>query len=387
MYRRVEDYSFSLLQGNAVYRYLGENIVNEANNRACPIIYDESDGSRFFVKRLRYYYNKITSMDLQIHNHYLYILKNPPHSRFIIWPKDLVEMNQETRENATDYLVNNHQIFDNDETHDPSDYGLTFKCEDYEGLTKVSNIIAGFKKSRVESEGINYTNKRLMRIVYGMISRIKELNDAGYIFYDYDFSRFYVDWKDNVYLDFSNLIYHIDEQDKIRTGEIHLEEPREIPLDFMEPWMYLQDKNIQSKEKKHNQNTLQREEAPFADNQTQNYCLASMIFYLMIGKHAYDGNLVQAISDDSRESHYDLTVDRIQKPIFIFNPTDDSNSIGTMEAEEIYVERWNSLSEEIRDIFFRTLRRVNAERKVGSIFYSLEPSKWLSLFEKYGWHK
>lgn len=383
MYKRIEDFCFSLIHGQVFYQYYGEDIEYDSVRRS-PILYDELSGERVYVKRLRYYYDDVSAKDLEIHQHYIKLIKNPPNSSWILWPKDLIEMNEETEINATDFLVHNYRIYDTDVDRDPSKYGLVFSGYGFDRMHNLSDIISEMRKRRAEDKGLSYHNPRVINLIRGILFRLKELNDAGYIYYDLDFSRFFVDEKDNVYLDFSNLLFHASEEIDIKNGRIHLEEPREVSLDFIEPWVYKQDAEIQSKNVFQAFTTNQSEDAPHADMHSQNYGICAMIFYLMIGRYAYEGDLMHVISDDSLEAHFNITQERVMSPIFIFDPLDSSNSIGTLASEEIYIERWKELPKEVQTVFVKTLCRKNAEREIEKEnIYAINPTHWIDLINKY----
>lgn len=378
---QMSDYSYSLLHGNIRYKYMGESIPGWLNRELTPIVACESDGSEFIVRRLRYYYDSYSECDKEIHEHYMQLIKRPPQSNYIIWPSDIIEMNSEVTQRCNNFLVHNYQIYDTDSKRDGSKYGLVFVKNRYEGLKSLSGIIKEIKEIKDDENGLCYKNKFVIQILKQILERVSDLNREGYIYYDIDFDRFLVDSRGTVYLDFSNLLYYKNEERLLIENRKHLEEPGEFSLDFSEPWLYQQLWEIQKNEVYKSNESKQKKNFPLGDIYSQNYALASLIFYLLYGKHAYDGKLMTLIADDNPMAHYDIAHERIQRPIFIFDENDKSNSIGVRQADTVFINRWENSPLEVRDYLKKCLCQENATRSTNSVF-SLSAEKWLEIIQK-----
>lgn len=391
MYSKVDDYSYSIIHGQSLYSYKNEYILCESENKKFPIVYDVLYNDNFLIKRLRSTKNIMSQRDIQTNLHYIRLIKNPPKSNYIIWPVDIIELNSELKLQKKSTLVHHYQIYNDLPDEELSDYALVFLLDSYKNLKSLKIIIEEFKAQRSEKSGLCYKNGRLLHIVWGIISRFSELAEAGYIYYDIDFSRFYLDSEDNVYLDFSNLLYHKNEEYGIRTSQIYLEKPIEFSFDFLEPWLYWI--NIKrNQEEKYRADYSVFVDHKYADSQSQNYAICAMLFYLFYGRYAYEGKLMSGRNDSGPKEHYSITLERLNTPIFIFDPNDKSNELGLFAADSIFIDRWNASPKELKTIFEKTLTQKNAERKVdeGEVlgeFFSLTPLEWQELFKKFNWVK
>lgn len=121
----------------------------------------------------------------------------------------------------------------------------------------------------------------------------------------------------------------------------------------------------------------------YFDYRSQNYSMAAMFFYLMFGRHAYDGKLMDGYMDDTEREHYEKFRDYHKMPVFIFDPEDDSNALGTFADEQAILDLWTEVPEKLKYLFLRALRQENAER-TGKDNTPL-PEEWLNCFELLGW--
>ena len=106
-----------------------------------------------------------------------------------------------------------------------------------------------------------------------------------------------------------------------------------------------------------------------------------MLFYLLMGRHAYDGSLLAGYPDDDPYNHYVKFRDYHKMPVFIFDPEDRSNAIGTFEEERGTVVLWEEAPEELRGWFLHALRRSGSKAAE-----SPSPENWLALFRHLGWN-
>ena len=120
------------------------------------------------------------------------------------------------------------------------------------------------------------------------------------------------------------------------------------------------------------------------DYRSQNYSMTAMFFYLMFGRYAYDGKLMDGYMDDTEREHYEKFRDYHKMPVFIFDPKDDSNALGTFADEQQILDLWEETPGEIKTLFLHTLCQENAERTGKD--RTASPEDWLKCFEKLGWY-
>jgi hypothetical protein len=93
------------------------------------------------------------------------------------------------------------------------------------------------------------------------------------------------------------------------------------------------------------------------------YTMAVILFRLAVGRLPYAGSAMDGIANDTPSQHSDWIKKYHQHPNFIFDPDDDYNEIGDFGHEEIYLSRWNALSDELRAMFTAVLRKSNSWRE------------------------
>ena len=388
-YVNVEDFCFSLVQGGSFYGFLGDEEKNPTQglneeNAVCPVLCDSTSGEKFFAKRLRYFDDDMNFKDITIHKHYIKLVKNPPKSPFIIWPYDIIEYNDRLLNyyksiNGTRiplYLVQHQNIYSSDIDNDPSGFGLLFSVEDVQGLKGLYNTIMEYKQ---ESK-LDYNNEYIRHIIVQLVQRISEFAEAGYIFYDFDFSRFMVDSRGNLYINFSNHLFHQSEYEKLLAGSQYLEEPQELALDFIEPAFGHYNNSITYADK-----TRPGKEIRVPDYRTMEYGLDAMIFYLMFGQYAYEGGQYEIRSELVDLSvRLEMCMDHIRIPKFIFDPKDRINAISNItEEDEKLQDLWDKCPENIKTHFIDVLCEGYAKRETDKLTYP--KWSWKEVLGAMGW--
>ena len=69
-------------------------------------------------------------------------------------------------------------------------------------------------------------------------------------------------------------------------------------------------------------------------------------------------------------------------PVFIFDPDDTSNNLGSFDDELKVAKLWADCPQIISEMFLRTLRQANAERKGEVQELNPTPHEWLEAFAK-----
>ena len=124
-------------------------------------------------------------------------------------------------------------------------------------------------------------------------------------------------------------------------------------------------------------------QAPELSFRSQNFSLCALLFYLLMGRYAYDGSMLVGYPDNDSYNHYVKFRDYHKIPVFIFDPADRSNAIGTFEEERRTITLWEEAPEELRGWFLHALCRPPSAANPAE---SPAPENWLALFRHLGWN-
>ncbi len=129
------------------------------------------------------------------------------------------------------------------------------------------------------------------------------------------------------------------------------------------------------------------------DYYSEMYAIATILFKLLIGRYPYEGSLMDGIpkcSDNGDMSSWNISKDNDFKywisqytshPIFIFDFNDNRNAIGRLAHEKICLQRWDSLTDELKNMFCTMFSESNVLRKNDSVT-SFSPKEWLNEIQK-----
>lgn len=76
------------------------------------------------------------------------------------------------------------------------------------------------------------------------------------------------------------------------------------------------------------------------------YSIAVISFMLIIGCHPLKGSALYGMGDWQH-----IQYECYRNPLFIFSPKDTKNRIGYYQSEQIYIKRWESLSDELKELY------------------------------------
>ncbi len=123
------------------------------------------------------------------------------------------------------------------------------------------------------------------------------------------------------------------------------------------------------------------------DFNTQNYSLAAMIAYLLMGRYAYDGPLLDGERDDTPIYHYAKFNKYHKMPFFVFDSSPQErahgNALGTFSEDQEVLRLWNELPESVRKLLEFTLTSTNALRQ--HEVHNPSPNTWMKVFSEEGW--
>ena len=84
------------------------------------------------------------------------------------------------------------------------------------------------------------------------------------------------------------------------------------------------------------------------------FALMTLLFYVLIGKLPYDGRLMDGVGR-AAESEQEAWYEAYRKNcVFIFDPHDSRNSVGTFAHEKMFLSRWEALPADVRTVFTQT---------------------------------
>lgn len=112
------------------------------------------------------------------------------------------------------------------------------------------------------------------------------------------------------------------------------------------------------------------------DYYSEMFALASLLFRLLIGRFPYEGCLMDGIPKETTSEYAYWLDEYFSHPIFIFDKSDIRNKIGEFGHEKIYLQRWLSLSDNLRNMFSGCLSEANTMRKNFDLI-TYTPQQWL----------
>lgn len=355
--KRYYDYAevyHSSVFGNGTYEW-NDDVVQDplcgdtGDGAISPLLTNVKTGELFFMKRFE-------CGDKLFHCYKERIIAPPP-SQYVLWPSDMLELNQSQRAACTLFLARDYS-----ESPKPiiaRDDSRAFLFP-YGGYPFMMNAV----RKLAQLDQINWKNPQIRQMAVSLAKALEDLNRSGYFYVDFHLSRLYFKADNTAFLDFSSLIFTFDDLRRMNVEEICHLEPEEYPIEFADP-------------------AVVRRLIAHVDYHSQNYSLCALFFYLFVGRYAYDGRLLTGYADDSPQTHYTKFRDYHKVPVFIFDPEDPQNGLGIFYEDQQVIELWEELPECLRELFVKTLRRENAEREVQ--VNNPTPSTWLKCFEELGW--
>ena len=263
-----------------------------------------------------------------------YFIEHPINIKHFFWPVDIVEITKEK-------------------------IGLVFRKRAFPKLKPIKQLL-------YSPELLNWENADIQNIVKSLLVALDELHSGGYAYHAFDMERiFYNESNGEVLIDFSLAMsrHYFDRQ--------HVEpiSPSDVQIEFMPPWSKFNERNFFSLEDDY-------------------YSLAAMLFRLLIGRMPYQGRRMDGAGDImDRQRDVDLGMHTRMfehyrdNPVFIFDESDRSNSIGLFSHEEKIVGRWEKLPEEIKELFKEVFSKDNIEMNYGS--KKLYPERvWMNALER-----
>ena len=343
-----DDLYFSTLKGDGIYCWnngLDVDPTDVTGKQKCPVFMNIKTEENFLLKKV---------LLPQYMGQYKEAILNPPKTDCVIWPVDLISLHgHNVSGNYCEHLFG--MAAENQMDDQVCDYALLFPYKNY-GVAKT------VKDELAEVKEICWKDPRVYKVMIHITEAFQKLNAANYWCYDFDFSHMYIRNDQSIIFEFSNLLVEqTDETVKKRFRKRVEMIDGTYPYEFAEP-------------------ALVSGKVKLADANMQNYSLAAMLFYLMIGRYPYDGALLAGLTDNNIVEHEHRFEVYHKNPIFIFDEKENNeNRLGFFAADQKSIDLWDGLLEKIQFYFRKILNKKNAQRNAS--FTNPTPEWWLKHLE------
>ncbi len=382
-YYDTDELYFSYIYSNRIYKEIDEhvsdpisggvNYIGQFVNNFSVLIENigskSEDSCSYFLKRFDECEDSIDK--------YIYLIMNPPLTDCILWPVDIVRLNETQRSKNTLYVSNSYSYVLNDKQEDKGQYALVFPYEGNIHDSNLNSVISQLYQSEAEIiHLVNHRQTKIRKLAYDVVNAIDDINKQGYAYLDMHLSRLYTRGKNQIFFDFSNLIYPLKSFYQKNDKTANIINIHRYPLEYLSP-------NIAS------QNLLK---ITFDE---QNYSIAALLFYMFFGKRfPLEGSLVHGSGIDKIGNYaaylnFLLTEPGIQ---FIYSDDNSNPNILSEDEGEFLNELWEELPESLKELFVYTLstkpKQVNNKTLVLLKNSSLPTASiWKKSFENLNWNK
>ena len=342
------------LYGESVYERIGSTedpISGGADGGHSPLLRNWQTGETFFLRR-------VNLENRWVKNAYFRRILEPPRTERIFWPVDLLPLPDELRAECTLFVDHEYVPIHTPPEQRKGEYAVALPMPKDKKRTSGTERLARLKK--------NWKDEKTRNVAVQLTEAVADVNREGYLYHDFHPSRICFGDKERLFLDYSNLACSYGE--RIEEADAFLRKPEKntYPLEFAAPGI------------------IQGQNATLSFR-SQNYSLCAFLFYLLIGRYAYDGALLAGYPDDNPYNHDVKFRDYHKLPIFIFDPDNTSNAVGAFEEDKAVVRLWEECPEELRGWFVHTLCLRPNGLEEATDYPTAE--NWLALFRRLGWSK
>lgn len=264
-----------------------------------------------------------------------FFIENPSDIKNVIWPIDVVRLKEKL--------------------------GLVYRLRVFPKLTTFKELLYD---TPIECEKLNWSRLEIRVLIKKMLMAFNRLHKDGYIYHSFLLDKmFYDERTQDVILDFS-LAMGMHHNDNSYVEDVNASF---VGIEFLPPWISIN----------------KRDRLALLDDY---YSISAILFRLMVGRMPYQGenmvgygDIMDKNRDNDENEHWHMFEHYYEKPVFIFDPDDKSNSIRTMAFDELFIERWNALPEKVQSMFIRTFSQKNIkEDYANKVLFS--PQEWLDVF-------
>lgn len=267
--------------------------------------------------------------DTSIEEKWRYFVAWPPDTRYFIWPIDMAK------------------DLDNK-------YTFVFRKRGFPKFQPIKNLL-------FNDEILDWQSPDIKKLARNFLKAMIALHKAGYVYHAFDYNNMYynTDTMDIVIrfsTSMSRYYGHPDnnrmnvpsDYENLKAIGIVLSEPylvNDILIDFLPPWV-----DVSTKEKM----TLNDDY----------YSITAMLFRLFIGRMPYQGSIMirnemadimNGDRDQDEKEHQRMFEYYHEHPVFIFDPEDTSNEVGTFTHYQKFTKRWEALPEAVQKMFSAAL--------------------------------
>lgn len=345
-YYTNDHFYYSCVFGGTVYTWDGTLVPDPfkcKRNQKCPTMLLTQVGSneKYFVRKIELDENRLSF--------YKELCLRFIESSKVVWCSDVIYMNDTQKNHCNNHLERNYDReyiipITNDKG---SHYAILIPYKDeYKQLQNAYEWFDEFERCK------NFRNSEVLNFTLQLLQCLKAIDKKGYFYLDMDFARFYVSNKNEVYLDFSNLIFSKNGFDNL----INTVEEKYYPLEFMKSSLVLSEDKI----KKVGINEYM-------------FSLASLIFYLLYHYYPYDGHIFDGLAHYLKFNYNDKIYHKRENLVF-FNPPVEG--LGIMNQDREITVLWDATSFNLKKAFIDALKTNNSTK-----FKSID--KWIELIEEF----
>lgn len=267
----------------------------------------------------------------------------------VVWCSDIVYLNDEQKTYCKNHLERMYdrefttEIVEDQKTH----YAILIPYkEEYKHLINAYDWYEQLKGNK------DCRNPKVINFIMQLLHCFKVIEEMDYFYLDMDFARFYISPKNEVYLDFTNLLF----AKKSSENAINKVKEKYYPLEFMKSSLVLDENKIKTVK-------------------TDDYLhsLAALIFYLLYHYYPYDGHIFDGLAHYQKFNYNNKLYHKREKLVF-FNPIDDG--LGIMDQDRKITVLWDATSINLKNAIIDALETNNS-----SNFKSIE--EWIKLIEEF----
>ena len=341
---------FSLLSGYDFYR------ITQSNETGWLGTHVQS-GNIVRIKAIGKRETPIGAEELLRHRRYIWHTMPQDHYE---WPIDLAEYQDQQQMYVQCYI---------------------FPLKPYPGFTPIRELLYQEKTSR----RLDWRNAEIKEICRNLLKVFSGLHKSGYFYNDFCIDRIFYEPKTrDVFLRFSSGIRLYEQKEEkpeymewkpflnqeasLKAGEQEIVPVKDISIEFAPPYIY--------------------DGTEYSGN-IDDFSICSMLFRMMIGRMPYEGKglnsfgeVFDPIRDVDRAAHEYYFEHYHQYPKFIFDPEDNSNSLGPMSENDLPKERWEKLPDKIKEMFQESL--ADYVQGKGRLY---PPEEWLDVLNQLCWNE
>ena len=364
---RPEELYYSVLYSRGVYRRTGSIEGRLAGKQGkSPILTNVFTGEMFFLRLAKRFYDSVPHRE---QHDFCQRILHAPAADAVLWPVDMVSLSTEQKKECTFSLNRPCYVPGDNFFPDTGPYAALFPLPTLPDWTDGEEMLRSLGP-------VSWKNKKVVDFAIQITDALNRLNQSGYYYHDFQLSRLLFSDLYGFRFDYSDLAYTEEELHFWKGPLLQIPEGRYYSMEFGDPAV------------SHPAVSPGRIFAP--DQQSQNFSLCAMLFYLFFGRHPYDGQLVCGYADDNDWERYLKFRAWQRMPVFLFEPLQPGrkDSLCLFEEDKCLARLWRETPVPLRRLFTKTLCFDNAQRSRNTFGdQNPPPAEWLSCFRLLGWKR